>query len=392
MYGLGHLAADEHEFTVPVRRQTRRPDVRIHVCPLHDDEWASQGGLLATRPQRTAADLLGSREDPEAVAQVVADALRRGSASPGEFAAALAASAAAHGFRRRDGVSLLQWLLDLTGDPDGSRWIARPAPKSRPRRDGRRPVRDADGVPPRSHRPAESLTESSRWTMPQLQCHVAYDRLLERLYEFDRNWVVKGATALMARELGTRGTLDIDLYREISLAAAEADLRLAAAADIGDWFRFEVGAATPVSTVGVRLPVTSVIGTTTWARFHVDLIGSGLRMTGKPEHVPPLAENAIPEVVQHGYQAYPLVDHVADKVAATYERYGTAGRPSTRYRDLVDLLSIVTGASVLAADQITALVSEFDRTPASPACGIRRARPAPRNPATPPRPADRFCP
>jgi len=35
--------------------------------------------------------------------------------------------------------------------------------------------------------------------------------------------------------------------------------------------------------------------------------------------------------------------------------------PSTRYRDLIDLVSIVTGASVPAADQITALVSEFDR-------------------------------
>jgi hypothetical protein len=190
---------------------------------------------------------------------------------------------------------------------------------------------------------------------------VAYDRLLERLYQFDRDWVVKGATALMARELGTRGTLDVDLYREISLVAAEADLRHAAAADIGDWFRFDVGAATPVGTVGARLPITSVIGTTTWTGFHVDLIGSGLRMTGQPEHVPPLAENAIPEVAQHGYQAYPLVDHVADKIAATYERYGTAAMPSTRYRDLIDLVSIVTGASVPAAEQLAALVSEFDR-------------------------------
>jgi hypothetical protein len=35
--------------------------------------------------------------------------------------------------------------------------------------------------------------------------------------------------------------------------------------------------------------------------------------------------------------------------------------PSTRYRDLVDLVSIATGASVPAADQFTALMSEFDR-------------------------------
>jgi hypothetical protein len=53
------------------------------------------GGLLVTRPQRTAADLLRSREDPEAVAQVIADALRRGHASPGEFAAAREDAAAA---------------------------------------------------------------------------------------------------------------------------------------------------------------------------------------------------------------------------------------------------------------------------------------------------------
>jgi putative AbiEi antitoxin of type IV toxin-antitoxin system len=125
LYELGHLPADQHEFTVPARRQTRRPDVRIHVRPLHDGEWASRGGLLVTRPQRTAADLLRSREDPEAVAQVTADALRRGYASPGEFVAALAPSAAPYGFRRADGMSLLQWLLEITGDPDSIRWLNR---------------------------------------------------------------------------------------------------------------------------------------------------------------------------------------------------------------------------------------------------------------------------
>lgn len=41
-----------------------------------------------------------------------------------------------------------------------------------------------------------------------------------------------------------------------------------------------------------------------------------------------------------------MVDHVADKVAATYERHGEDRRPSTRFRDLVDLVAIVTAASV----------------------------------------------
>jgi Nucleotidyl transferase AbiEii toxin, Type IV TA system len=203
--------------------------------------------------------------------------------------------------------------------------------------------------------------QGSRWTMPQLQRQVAYDRLLERLYLIDGDWVVKGATALMARDLGTRGTIDIDLYREAARELAAADLRRAAATDIGDWFRFEIGTGSPVGNAGIRLPVNSVIGATTWVAFHVDLIGSGLRMTGHPEDVPPLARGAIPEVAQHGYKAYPLVDHVADKVAATYERYGQARMPSTRYRDLVDLISIVTGSSVPAEAQRTALASEFER-------------------------------
>jgi hypothetical protein len=58
--------------------------------------------------------------------------------------------------------------------------------------------------------------KSSRWTVPQLQRQVAYDRLLERLYLVDGGWVVKGATALMARDLGTRGSIGIDLYREVA--------------------------------------------------------------------------------------------------------------------------------------------------------------------------------
>jgi hypothetical protein len=146
--------------------------------------------------------------------------------------------------------------------------------------------------------------KGSRWTLPQLQRQVAYDRLLERLYVVEDGWVVKGATALLARGLGTRGTLDIDLYREAAREVAEAGLRRAAATDVGDWFRFEVGVGSALSNAGVRLPVSSVIGATTWVAFHVDLVGSDLRMTGQPEDVPPLAQGTMPDVVQHGYKAY----------------------------------------------------------------------------------------
>src|SRR5215218_3416569 len=72
VYGLGHLPADRHEFTLPARRQSRRSDVRLHHRQMADGEWISHRGLPVTRPARIAADLLADREDPEAVAQIVA--------------------------------------------------------------------------------------------------------------------------------------------------------------------------------------------------------------------------------------------------------------------------------------------------------------------------------
>jgi hypothetical protein len=102
---------------------------------------------------------------------------------------------------------------------------------------------------------------ASQWTAQQLQRQVAYDRLLERLYLADDGWVVKGAVALLARDLGMRGSLDIDVYREVGREVAEADLRRAAAFDVGDWFRFEVGMASR-STKALTFPVIAIIGAT----------------------------------------------------------------------------------------------------------------------------------
>lgn len=155
----------------------------------------------------------------------------------------------------------------------------------------------------------------SRWSLSELQRHMGYDRLLERLYLMDDGWVVKGAAALLARDLGVRATIDVDIYRKALREVAEAELREAATRDIGDWFRFEVGTSHSVSGAagGVPIPVTACVGTTHWAKFHVDLVGPDVKMTGQPEAVPPLARVVMPDHEQHGYRAYPLVDHIADK-------------------------------------------------------------------------------
>ena len=124
LYGYGHLPADGHDFTLPKRRQSRRPDVRLHQRPLEDREWIDLRGLPVTRPSRIASDLLYDREDPEAVAQLIADAIRAAQDYPGTFADTLCPHAARFGLCKGDGLALLRWLLDLVGDPDTAHWVA----------------------------------------------------------------------------------------------------------------------------------------------------------------------------------------------------------------------------------------------------------------------------
>jgi predicted transcriptional regulator of viral defense system len=122
VYGLGHFPADRHEFTVPKRKQTRRPDVRIHLRLIDDRERASLRGLPVTRPARIASDLLWEHEDPEGVAQLVADATRLAYDDPGAFAARLAPHAARFGLPKGAGLELLGWFLDLASAPEKERW------------------------------------------------------------------------------------------------------------------------------------------------------------------------------------------------------------------------------------------------------------------------------
>ncbi len=73
-------------------------------------------------------------------------------------------------------------------------------------------------------------------------------------------------------------------------------------------------------------------------------------MTGVPDDVPALARVGIPDIEQQSYRAYPLVDHAADKIAAILQHYGTRQTPSTPFRDLVDLVAILTSVSIPAAE------------------------------------------
>lgn len=129
------------------------------------------------------------------------------------------------------------------------------------------------------------------WALADLQRQFAYDQLVERLYRVDARWVVKGATALLARRMSVLHTLDIDVYREGAIAEVERLVREAALLDIGDWMRFELRDSVRLVAAGaqaVRAKVVSYIGAKVWATFQIDVVAEGMEMTGQPDEVAPL--------------------------------------------------------------------------------------------------------
>lgn len=213
-----------------------------------------------------------------------------------------------------------------------------------------------------------TLARERHAQLADLQRQFAYDRLLARLFvsEPDR-WILKGATALLARLGGAaRHTLDVDLYRPgDSLAEAEAALRAAAASDLGDFFRFVLAPGRRVAEGRdtIRVGVSAYLGATEFAAFHVDLI-AGIAMTGQPDEMRALVPIDLPGIPAPRYRVYPMADHIADKLCALLETHPRAtgpAQPSTRYRDLADLVVIAHTQALRADHVLRAVVSEARR-------------------------------
>ncbi|WP_370145612.1 nucleotidyl transferase AbiEii/AbiGii toxin family protein [Streptacidiphilus sp. EB129] len=172
-----------------------------------------------------------------------------------------------------------------------------------------------------------------------------YQRLLARIFLHEPNgWMLKGGQALLVRFPRARQSQDIDLYYRDAGASSEAvsALRAAAALDLGDGFTFIVRTVTElVGDKGAKVKVDVLAGTTDrLAVISIDLVANLLPL-GDPERFPlqPVLPadwlDDWPDIV-----LYPLSDHIADKVSAMYEVHPPGETPSSRFRDLADLLLI----------------------------------------------------
>jgi predicted nucleotidyltransferase component of viral defense system len=186
-----------------------------------------------------------------------------------------------------------------------------------------------------------------------LQRQFGYERFLARIFAIEGDWVLKGGTALLCRTRSARHSLDIDLFRrQGEVTEAVAELVKLAAVDLGDHGEFlteidEIREERP-ERAGARLATIKVVGYVGARRmfeFTVDTV-VGSVITTEPDCRVPEPIVHIPGLEPPSFRLYPIVDHVADKLCATFERFGDRSAPSTRVRDLVDLVVIARTRSM----------------------------------------------
>lgn len=172
-----------------------------------------------------------------------------------------------------------------------------------------------------------------------------FNRFLSRIFSEGESseWVLKGGASILARIPSTRSTRDIDLYRQgFGIDRALEDLKRLASIDLGDHFRFEYVSHEPASaanaqpyTAGYRVSFDTYIGATKKSTVRIDLV-IGADVTDEIQTSVPTTALDLPRLISNPYRLYPVVDQIADKVCATMAEYD--GRPSSREKDLVDIV------------------------------------------------------
>lgn len=184
-----------------------------------------------------------------------------------------------------------------------------------------------------------------------------HDRFLSRVFaEGDSSeWLLKGGTAMLARVPRSRATTDLDLAATTAadLDAAQDALEQAASRDLGDHVRFQLTTARESgrgeNQPGVqtrRLVFTGQDANTGRRLFDVPIdVVVGPPPVGTVETTEPSNRMHLGRPLPtHPYRLFPIADQIAEKVTATMSTY--AGRPSSRVKDLVDLVTIARTQTV----------------------------------------------
>lgn len=194
-----------------------------------------------------------------------------------------------------------------------------------------------------------------------------FSRFLARVFhDPGEPWVLKGGQAILSRVHDARTSKDIDLLRRTDdIQAALAALRRAVGIELDDYFRFVItsvraakGGQGQPGVAGYTVSIDAYCGVRKRNAFSVDLV-TGSLMTAAPD-VEEAGVLSVPGLIPPRLRLYPVADHVADKLCATQATYGAErDKPSSRVRDLVDLVVFARTLSVDGGELAAAILGEW---------------------------------
>lgn len=193
-------------------------------------------------------------------------------------------------------------------------------------------------------------------------------RLLARVFHSDPDgWVLKGGQALLVRWPRARYSTDVDLLRvgeDAGVDSAVEALLAAASIELDDHLRFDhhdTSRETAANRPSRKVRFKVMFGLRQLSTVSVDVVAAELHPVGQLT----VEQLAAPFVIDAGpwpeIRMWPLEDHVADKIAAMYERHRDQLVPSTRFKDLVDLVLIAYNSTLDGATTHQALHAEVQR-------------------------------
>lgn len=190
-------------------------------------------------------------------------------------------------------------------------------------------------------------------TLDRLRKRVAFELLLRRLLVVaPERWVLKGALALDFRlSTPTRSTKDIDIGRTDNEDAAIRDIAAAQTLALDDHFTF---AATKTDELddadeftAIRFHVVAGLAGRTFEQFRLDVSFTD-SIAYRPDTIHSTGLLSFAGIPHLDLSAIPIPQHLAEKVHAYTRSYGASQLPSTRPKDLVDILLIATTTAINA--------------------------------------------
>lgn len=180
-------------------------------------------------------------------------------------------------------------------------------------------------------------------------------------------WLLKGGQALLAWWPSARYSTDIDLLSRQSSTTDEAVKALISVAgtELDDHISFRHRGTTEQTHVERPTRTVSFVamfGNVELSRtLHVDVVVVDHAPHGDIEDGRLEAPFGTDCRTWPELRMFPIVDHVAEKICAMYERYRSTGATSNRYKDLVDLVLIAMKSPIDGALMHHTLEAEVQR-------------------------------